>query len=116
MIVKVYFDLGLEALKPISGFIDWEYPILPRMGESVYSALPFLPKDIKKQFGITPALDYVPESYFDTFGEDKRFHIDDTLFDYFASYAGEGFQIMEIEWLDDGVNGTYPLLYISPSD
>ena len=112
MRVKVYFDFGTNTLKPIAGFIDWKFPILPRMGEFVYAPLSFLPKDVIEEFKQIPALNHVSESYYEAYGKDKEWYREETFYDYLANYSGDRFQIKEIEWIDDVKNGVFPLLYI----
>lgn len=108
----MYFDFNLKGLEPITGFITWKLPILPRVGEFIYAPLSFLPEDIIEKFTQTPAIQFVSESYYDSYGEDKEWYSQETFYDYLANYSGNRFQVIEIEWLEDVNIGVYPLLYI----
>jgi hypothetical protein len=89
-------------------FIEWDYPVLPRMGEFVCNQSRFLSEKRKESFRKIMLSDIIYDS--NVPGTPRV--DDESLYDYYSDQNNDHWVVKSVEWLYDEENGDYPLITI----
>ena len=89
-------------------FIEWNYPVLPRMGEYVCNQSRFLSENMKESFKKIMLSDFFYDS--NVLGTPR---IDEeTLYEFYSDQNGDRWMVESVEWLYNNEIGDYPLITI----
>lgn len=103
MLIKVFIELDYDYVGAVEGFVEWNYPVLPQIGDSVSSPLLFIPEKFKEEFKKVSAVQALGDRAIPEFDYD-----DDTFYDYLC-YMTHNLYIQSVEWCftDELEKGNY---------
>lgn len=111
--IYIHFDLKYKIEENFNNVIQWNSPVLPRIGEYILRPLRFLPDDAIELYKKTKMVDILPE-FIEYIGMRLEQQKELSLYDWIDMYEQKRYRIESVEWAVNEQLGDYPIIFIMP--